>query len=326
MANKTIPQLTAVTSILDSAQFELDQSSASGSCTAVQLRSLANGVVVDDLAVDDFSGYAVGAVASLNAGSGWAGNTGVITGGTIVARTAVDGRAFQALQISNGQFGRRMPWGNKWSRLKLAVLWRLNGSASFNLTAADPLLGICSGTTNMGASATCANFIGLRWGSGAGDGVTFTAGTLINYYNMSTAFRFVTRRVNTTTLLGAGGSGHCLPATEGYHGALVYNIWRPVYLNAASSVTYTHMEISNAAAEVELSRQQNSIGRLMEATNTTAGSATDAEQGIVGTSVGTIAGLFDESTGVLDTLNFYWPFTNANAVLEISAVGIRKVA
>jgi hypothetical protein len=325
MANKTIPQLDPVAAVLDSAVFELDQGAVSGRCSAVQLRSAINGGIVDDLAVDYFDSYTPGAVSSLSGGAGWA-NNGVISGGTIVARTGADGRAFQALQISNGELGRRMPWGNKWNKIKLALAWRLNGGASFNTTATDALLGICSGTSNMGSSATCANFIGLRWGSGAGDGITFTAGTLINFYNMSTAFRIVTRRVNTTTAIGSGGSGHRLPATEGYHGLMVYNCWRPVFLNAASSVNYTHMEISNDATEVELMHQQNSVMRIMEDTNSTGAGATTTETGIVGSSAGTIASAFDESTGVLDTVNVFWPFTNANAVLEISAMAIRKLA
>lgn len=326
MANKKIPDLVAASFINDSDLVELcEPGVVSKKATVTQFRSAMNGGLVDDVASDYFDGYSLGAVASLDRGSGWA-NNGVVSGGTIVARTAVDGRPFKALQISNGQFGRRMPWGNKWSKLKLAIAWRLNGGASFNTTATDALLGICSGTTNMAGSALCDNFVGLRWGSGVGDGINFTAGTLINFYDMSTAFRIVTRRAAISTAIGSGGSGHRLPATEGYHGMMVYNVWRPVYLNAAASVSYIHMEISNDAAAVELSRQQNSVMRLMEDTNSAGGSATSAETGIVGSSAGTVASNFDESTGILDTVNVFWPFTVANALLEISAFAIRKIS
>lgn len=325
MPNFKITDLTAVSAVLEAAEFELAQSGASGRCNATQLRGIINGGVVDDLATDYFETYAAGAVATLNGGAGWV-NNGVASGCTIVNRTAADGRTFKALQISNGQFGRRMPWGNAWNKLKLAIAWRLNGGASFNTTATDALLGICSGTTNMAGSGTTDNFIGLRWGSGAGDGINFTAGTRINYYDMSTAYRIVTRRAAVTTPIGTGGSGHRLPATEGYHGIIVYNVWRPVFLNAASSVSYTHMEISNDVAAVELPRQQNCVMRIMEDTNTAGGSATSAETGIVGASAGTVASAFDESTGILDTVNVFWPFTVANALLEISAIAIRKLS
>jgi len=325
MPNFKITDLPLVTSLLEAGEMECAQSGASGRFNTVQLRSAANGGIVDDLAVDYFDAYPAGALASLTGGAGWV-NNGVLTGGTIVSRTGADGRTFKALQISNGQFGRRMPWGNKWNKLKLAIAWRLNGGASFNTTATDALLGICSGTVNMGGSALTDNFIGLRWGSGAGDGITFTAGTLINFYNMSTAFRIVTRRAAVTTAIGSGGSGHRLPATEGYHGLMVYNVWRPVFLNAASSVTYTHMEVSNDAAEVELMHQQNAVMRIMEDTNNTATTVTATESAIVGTSAGSIGSAFDESTGILDTVNVSWPFTVANALLEINAIAIRKIS
>lgn len=334
MANKKITDLPATTAVNDADVFEKvtlpASTDASEKVTSLQFKNyVVPGEVslLDDVAIEFFDGYPAGALVAPNLGVGW-GAAGVITGGTIVSRTepATNSRTFNALSISNGQYGRRMPWGDRWNKLKLAIAWRLNGVASFNTTATDALFGICSGTTNMAGSATTDNFVGLRWGSGAGDGITFTAGTLINYYNMSTAFRIVTRRNVTTTALGSGGSGHSIPATEGYMGLIVLNVWRPVFANDAASVTYSYMEVSNGAADVELGHQKNAINRLLEDTNTSATSSSNQEQAIVGASSGSITGAFDQSTGKLDTVNIFWPFTNANATLELCGFGVRKLA
>lgn len=279
---------------------------------------------VDDECVEFFDDYSAGAITTLNKGIGWGASNGVVSGGTIVNRTAPDGRIFKALSLSAGQFGRTMPWGDQWNRLKFVVAWRLNGGVTLTTGATDSLLGICSGTTNMAGSATTDNFVGLRWGSGGADNITFTAGTLINYFDMSTAYRFVTRRGTTTTAIATGGSGHRLPATEGYMGLIVGNVWRPVFANDAASVTYSLFEMSCDTTVVEFSRQKNSIRRLLQDLNSAVGTASQSETALLGSSSGTNTVAFDQSTGKLNTFNLTWAFNTAG--LEICGYGVRKLA
>jgi hypothetical protein len=279
---------------------------------------------IDDECVDFFEDYTAGAITTLNKGIGWNNNVGVVSGGTIVSRTGADGRTFQALSLSSGQLGRKMPWGDRWNRIKVVVGWRLNGGITLTTGAPDSLLGICSGTTNMGGSATTDNFMGLRWGSGGADSITFTAGTLINFFDMSTAFRFVSRRATTTTAIATGGSGHRIPATEGYIGWIVYNLWRPVFANDAASVAYSFLEISNDTTLVEYSHAKNCARRLLQDLNSAVGTASQTETAIVGSSSGTNTVAFDQSTGKLDTVNLTWAFNTAG--LEICAIGVRKLA
>ena len=141
---------------------------------------------------------------------------------------------------------------------------------------------------------------------------------------MSTAYRFVSRRGTTTTAIATGGSGHRLPATEGYIGYIVYNIFRPVFSNDAASVAYSFLEISCDTTLVEYPHAKNCTRRLLQDLNSAVGTASQSEVAIVGSSSGTNTVAFDQSTGKLDTVNLTWAFNTAG--LEICALGVRKIA
>lgn len=274
----------------------------------------------DDQALDYFDDYAVGSIATLDEGFGWE-NDGVVTGGTIVSRTNQDGRTFKALSLLNGQLGRRMPWGGKWNKLRILVGWRINASATFT-TVNTQFVGVCSGTTNMVSSATTDNAIGWRWGSASGENITFTAGTRVSYFNMGTAFRFISRRGTTNTLIASGGSGHAIPAVEGYIGVALLRINRPVFATNASSVTYTLLEGSTQASGIELYRPKNSIRHMLSHdSGNTSVSQQDQEAGVMLSGSTTVS--FDQSTGELDTVNITWPET-VNP-LELCCFGVRKL-
>lgn len=269
------------------------------------------------LAMEYFDDYSVGIINTFDQGWGWE-NDGVGVGTpSIVSRTHVDGRAEQRLNVGQSdQYGRRMPWGGKWNRLKIVLLLRINGSA--NLTTVNSYFGICSGTTNMVSSATTDNYIGLRTGDGTG-GATYVVGTASEYFNMPT-FRFVSRRGTTTTDIAAGGSGHHITANEGFLTPLVYEVSRPVF-SGAGSVTYTHKEVSVPSTLVEFSRAKDAVKFLLDDIAGATTGLSQADTAIVG-SAGSISGAFDESTGVLDTVNFAWSEFDG---LEIAAFGVRKI-
>lgn len=276
----------------------------------------------DDTAIDFFEDYAVGAITSLNEGTGWRAN-GVVENGTIVSRTHASGYAMKALSLANGQLGRRMPWLDQWNRLRLVVGIRINGTASFNTVATGALFGVCSGITNMPKSATCDNFIGLRFGSGAGETCTFTAGTRVSYYNMGTSNRHFTKRGTTETQVAAGGSGHAFSAFAGHINFYAFRVNRPVFANNSSSVTYTMLEMTPQASEVEFSRSKNALRQLLQDdAGATSASTQDQTTGGFLTSNTTVS--FDQSTGILDAFAFSWP-ESTNPV-EIYCMGVRKIA
>lgn len=276
----------------------------------------------DDMALDFFEEYSVGAISALDKGAGWLVN-GVASGATIVSRTHVDGHAMKALSLLNGQIGRKMPWGDKWNRLRICIGVRLNAAATFNTVAGAQFLGVCSGTTNMAGSATTDNCIGYRWGSAAGEAITLTAGTRGNYFNVGTAFRFMSRRGNTITVIASGGSGHAVPAVEGNIGLLMLRIQRPVFANDSSSVNYVLLEGTPQASEIEFSRAKNAVRQILQ-DDAGSGSASTQDQNTGGFLTGTTTSAFDQSTGALDTFNVAWPET-VNP-LEIYCVGIRKLS
>lgn len=273
--------------------------------------------IQDGQVMEIFDDYAVGAISTFNKGTGWL-NDGVGSGCSIVNRTHVDGRTQNRLQLSAGQYGRKLPWRDKWHRLKIILLWRLNHGVTIN--PVDGYVGVCSGTTNMVASATTDNFTGLRWGDGA-SALTFTAGTKINYFSMGVSFRFHTRRGTTSTSVGAGGSGHTLSADEGYLSPIIFEVGRPVFATNASSVLYSVKELSPSNLQVEFSRSKDLIKGLLSSHAQSLASQSELEAAAVG-QLGSTSGSFDQSTGALDTVNFSWPHAPG---LEIAALGVRKV-
>jgi len=270
-----------------------------------------------DQAIEFFDDYSLGTIATFDKGWGWV-NNGTSPGTpTIVTRTHVDGRSENRLNFNtNDQYARKMPWGGKWNRLKLVLLLRVNAVA--NLTTPNGYFGFCSGQTNLVSSSSTDNFIGLRTGDGTGTG-TYTVGTITSYFNMPT-FRFVSRRGTTTTDIFAGGSGHHITADEGFLTPLVYEISRTPF-SGGGSVTYSFKEVSSASSQVQYSNSKQAVNRILDDVAATTTSLSQADSAIVGSS-GTTTSAFDESTGVLDTVNFSWSEFEG---LEIAAFGVRKV-
>lgn len=272
------------------------------------------------LAMEYFDDYPIGIINTFDRGWGWEDDGVGVGTPSIVSRTHVDGRTEQRLNMNTlDQYGRRMPWGDKWNRLKIVVLWRINGVA--NITNVDGYVGVCSGTANMSMSATTDNFIGVRWSNGAST-LTYSAGTVSPYYNLSTSYRFYSRRGTTSTFIAAGGSGGHISAGEGHLTAFVYEISRPIFATDGTSVTYAHKEVSAISSTVEFSRSKDCVLQLLNDVATATTSASQADNAILGGTLGSTSGAFDQSTGILDTLNVSWDEFEG---LEIAALGVRKI-
>lgn len=323
MADKKIPDLTAATTVNDTDVLELCQPGVlSEKVTALQLKNYAFPSVfsfADGWAIDNFQDYALGAITVFDKGYGFTTN-GVGTGCSIVARTQPSGQNEQRLSMTAGQYGRKMPWGNDWGRIQLAWLWRINRASTF--TSALAYFGICSGTTNMAASATTTNFTGFRTPSDA-SAMVFATGTRADRINVNPAFRFMTRRVTTDTdrTSGAGTAGDCIVATSGYLSAVFFEIARPTFVGA-TSITYSFGRLMTTATRTEDSLQKSSLQDMIHGDmNTTIGGGNSLAV-VPGGVANTHNYSFDESTGELDTINLTWPEAFD---VEFGAIGVRKV-
>ncbi len=270
-------------------------------------------------ASDYFDSYTVGAVSALSGGYGWGSNNAVVTGGNIILATMADGRTHNRLALNNSSFGRKMPWGAFWNRIQIAISCRINSGVTFANT--NGYIGVCSGTSAMVDSAVTANFVGVRWGDGTGTS-TFTAGTKISFFDVPT-FRAVSRRVNTTTDRGGLSSGHTISANQGYLSTVIVDISRPVFALDADSINYSVAEASTNQTIVQFSHEKDCVEHLLKSADYSLTLLSANAVSLFGASGVTATPFaFDQSAGVLDTINLYWPQAFN---LEIASLAVRKI-
>lgn len=265
----------------------------------------------DGLAVEYFEDYVDGQSSGLSAGRGWSGDW-QISGGSVVTRTSHNGIIQKRLALTSGEIGRMMRFGDKWNKIQIGVLVRIDSIAA--LTAMNYYLGVCSGTSDMAGSATCANFIGQA-GSAAGTITWATAAYNQQDTLVSSGTAAVTRRGNTNTLLGNPGA-LVIPTTEASLGMLWMEVNRAKFANNAASVTYTsrYRAVAAASANAGMSMMKEAFLNTIHG-----GLGSDP---IVGSVDSSFASAFDQSTGALDTFNFVW---NSAVPIEVAAVAVRKV-
>lgn len=266
-------------------------------------------ILLDDgLAMDYFEDYADGQSSGFNAGRGWAGDWSV-SGGQIVTRTTHNGIIQKRLELTSGEIGRTFRFSSIWNKIQVGILCRIDAAS---LPAMDYYLGVCSGTANMASSPTCANFIGQR-----GSAITWTPLAFAAQDSLlSSATQLITRRVNTDTV-NSTIAGLVVPSTEACLGEIWFEITRARFSGPGDPVTYTHriLAVSGASVNAGMSMMKSSFINSMHTGLT-------PSDGFVGSLDSSVAPTFDQSTGSLDTFNFYW---NCPTPIEIGAVAIRKV-
>jgi len=296
---------------------------------------------------DDFESYPMGTITSLNGGFGWTSVGVCSTGSSIITRSFDRGQNIgKCLALSNGaQFGRRLPFGDAWNRLIIGVMMRVNNTAS-QMTV-DGKIGICSGTTNMVASATCDNFFGWQWGDNGASPNTatwssgsFASGSATNpsgsgNYNINPAPRFCTKRGTTVTDRGsgAGTAGNKLAASTlvgnqglGFYSLLMIEMARVLYVNDSASVNYNQSFRMSDTGSVEYSMAKSQILDAV-GDNPTGATLGGFSVGIINPSgAGGVTQMtqfaFEQSNGKLDTFNFSWQHSSS---LELAAFAVRKI-
>lgn len=266
----------------------------------------------DGFAQDIFEDYSEGQASGFNAGRGWSGDW-QSSNAQIVSRTSYNGQIQKRLSLSNGEIGRTFRFGSSWNKIQISILARINSAVA--LPAMNYYFGVCSGKTDMASSASTSNFIGLA-GSAAS---TITWSTLSFAQQdslLASGNQAISRRGNTNTVIGSP-SGMVLPSTEAALGQIWMEITRAPFASDASSVTYTQriMGVSGVSTRAGMSLlKEGFVNSLHKGPSTT--------EGLLGSVDSTFTPMFDQSTGPLDTFNFFW---DSPAPIEIAAVGIRKI-
>lgn len=278
----------------------------------------------DTFVFDNFDGYTLGAISTLDDGYGWL-NNGTVTNGTIVSRTSA-GIVANRLSIANGELVRKLPWAGNWQRMWIGFLFRINGGVTFTHQG---VMGICSGQTNTLGAGSTANFFGIcgsGYAAGGTNDAVFTTGTRFNYFVTNPSIRYVSRRgtTNTDQTSGAVTSGGVFAgATEGCLGMMLLDISRPIFATNATSVTYSFGRSQTTVTVAEYYAAKNALRNALIADPSGTIGGTNGWNIVTGSGDNTNSFAFDQSTGVLDTLNLQWP--HASQPLEIAALGVRKV-
>lgn len=256
-------------------------------------------------ACDTFAAYDSNTV-YLNQGIGWD-SRAVGSGMGLVNRTTANSKTETLLTIAEGGVARKFAWGNRWNRLRVCVLARINGDATFD---ADFALGVCSGTSYPFSSTATKNFCGVWTRPGEGNTWTLNTGTAFNVFS-SEYMTFVSRVAGESTERGvdAGSPILAFPATAGYATPFVLDIYREPfsgtgagnYVCAAGGVNVVTNNFDwTYASALEWVRGNNYL---------------NASAPVVG---GNAVYAFSESGGALDSFNLYW--SNVDHPLEIRAI------
>lgn len=268
------------------------------------------------LVVDDFSQY-TGNAPTINKGHNWSGQTAAVTGTYgIVTNTTDSSGAQNALSITNGEFARLMPWGAKWKKLRIGVLYRIQTNAT--LPACDMAIGICSGTANPYGSASCDNALVVDSGVGSGNVFTFAAGT--DYAHFVSTFSDTAQKHNASRTRvpvgGPSGSGLFRPAgVATARGAIIVQVTRTLL---TGSTSYTIQLWSDADMSTTASQSDYSLNTLVaDLTSTQAGTL------IVGTSsLSSGAQTVSDANGAFNAVDIWW--SSAAAGLELDAVAVAR--
>jgi len=285
-----------------------------------------------DTSLGDYDGFcldyleqnSVGAISTLTGGVGWA-LDGVCSSSSIVSRTTHGGLTQKRLSITGpGEFGRKMPWLGKWNTIRIGILIRINGAATFDGRFS---LGACSGTTSMFGSGVgaCLNSMSIVGGfdGGTTDDFTYATGTQMAGF-LHGGYDPVRRVAGVDTGIGGAFTSAKMsaPSTEAYLACYMVEIIRPVF-SGGTSVQYSFAASSpNALAKTEFSVSRNLFQRMMETPMSQL--AIDFLPQMTSHTGNDFSGTTTETPGVLDTINFWWE--NASNPIEIAAYGVRKIA
>jgi hypothetical protein len=230
-----------------------------------------------------------------------------------------DGRTDRRLSLAGpGEFKRKMIWGEKWKRLRIGLLLRINAGATIT---GDFAFGVCSGIAEGVGSTTCANFIGATTRPGNTNQYTFAAGSDVGVYTATFASAS-SKRVNTFTDYGGSSSMKGYPAAGST--ALCVNVFDIKRGRLSASATYGMFVqgptgAGTGAGSAEQFLDWGGLLKIVSDPDTATYNLNWWWDGAASTQSAT----FDESAGVLDSVNVWW--SHASTAIEIAGLAVFKM-
>lgn len=219
------------------------------------------------------------------------------------------------MRLQNEEFIRQFSWLNGWQRLRIGVLWSVQGSGTFTLNNAG--VGIVSSASPFSAtqgfkSSTCKN--GMIQAVSLDDvysptSYVYNAGGGIPYYSMT--FTGAARKQNASWTTGGGnGTTYYMAVAGAARGFFFADFWK----NGLSMGGYSYLPTSTALAQTnwtmndiyygcQQARMDSLILRGTTITRTAGG------QGVASA---------NENLGPFDCLSIFWD----NAAVPIEIYGI----
>lgn len=287
-------------------------------------------------AMDDFSDYALGQTNfSLSGGYGWGTNVGRMDRGTnytISTTNPYNAKITTKLQIRNGGFTRKMPWGSDWMRVRIALLWRFptNEVATNNFSGAF-YLGVCNNTNGFPTNPPTSGLTNMPvwWGIGDHQNLSVfeykaTASSFHTYLGgASTLMRFGWLRVTNSSpgyTSAVGGSSLTVARDEGSYSWVILNLARSSVTNAAWSSGFGVPNNTQIAFhQPQISMAETVLAGDVTITRTGVPTGFDLASGTDAT-----ININPSLYGPIDSINFAWTRPGTNAV-ELAGYAVMKL-
>lgn len=287
------------------------------------------------MAVDYFDQYPVGSSPPISGGIGWNSNGFVHGSSAVVARTNPwTGRSENRLQLQNAAYFRRMPWGNKWQKLRVALVWNSSADADFTNVFA---FGVSFGTNGFRGGAftpyvaTCTNFIGMK--QAGSDNLTNPIPQSILFSNIPPAkhtsyikatdmgaITITNGTLNNRTISGT------LQFAVGVSASSVvgFELIRAGYWDETNNITWNGMGASWSGNTPNYVERPTSIAQnVYDIQATPASTLWPTGVGASGTPTFTVTSYSDTTWGPLDTINLYW--AHPTVACEVVAIIVYRV-
>jgi len=227
----------------------------------------------------------------------------------------------------------------------------ISRTAGTTFSSFNAVWGLCSGTSNAFSSATCANFLGYRFG---GVGGNFTAGNIggatgKNYVSSGgdasltpDNFNVFVHKHNTTetnvAAAGSAGTSCAIPilttgATDDDRGIFMLEITKPLGSAGAVGTNYQLNTLVVNGSQNDFFRGRTPSNamfwKLMNYPTQHSGLTTANYLGVAYSTLSltnfAVATIDEPTNGALDTFNIHWNAQSATNALRVHQVAIKKL-
>jgi hypothetical protein len=217
--------------------------------------------------------------------------------------------------LTNEEFVRKLEWDNGWNKIRIGILYAIQGSGNFSITRHG--LGVCASaspiddTQGMKSNST-ANWIGGTLATEYYGAATAVYNTGPPPYYSIAAKGVASRRGSTIFNAGADGGTRYHPvAGQGFRGFMFTDI----YKGSPNWTTSVYFPTSIAEARTEYS-----MSDLLEGVHQTRLNTLTLRGSVIAVAYNSGLMAFNESTGPVDSISLYW--SNAAVPLEVYGIAV----